>query len=161
MSVILIAQPLAGQSGQQKNSTPFDYYRLHFENKLPHPLRDTLFEKTVWHKKVSHLVLEDVKGKARVTLLMILPYPYNYKSQNFAIYYEYDNYKAAYDKYIWLDSFLKRNGVLRVLISGSRITEEKILFDGYDHIPEERIMKEYYERVKLHTEPGVIDDQAR
>lgn len=93
-------------------------------------LKDTLFEKTVWHKKVSHIVLEEKKEKYHVTLLMISPYPHNYHSRNYALYYEYDSMEEAYRKLIWMDKFLKNNGVLRIKILGSRILEEKILYDN-------------------------------
>ena len=91
-------------------------------------LKDTLFEKTIWHKKVSHILLEETSGSHRVSLLMIIPYPHNYKSQNYAIYYEYENLKEALEKLHWLDHFLKSNGVLRVKINGSKIVSEKIIF---------------------------------
>jgi len=97
-------------------------------------LKDTLFEKTVWHKKVSHIVLEEKKEKYHVTLLMISPYPHNYHSQNYALYYEYDSMEEAYHKFLWMDKFLKNNGVLRIRILGSRILEETILYNG-DMVP--------------------------
>lgn len=106
------------------------YYHLHFKKQPKHPLADTLFERTVWHRKVSHIVLEEQKNNFRVTLLMILPYHYNYKSQNYAIYYEFETYKQAFEKFIWLNKFLKQNGVARVFLNGSRIQKETILYAG-------------------------------
>lgn len=106
-----------------------EYYKLHFEKKPKHILADTLFERTVWHKKVSHIVLEERQDTFRVTLLMILPHPHNYKSQNYAIYYQFDNYTAAFKKLVWLDDFLKHNGVARVTLDGSLIVKENILYE--------------------------------
>jgi len=94
-------------------------------------LKDTLFEKTVWHRKVSHILIEESAEIHRVTILMILPYPHNYKSENYAIYYEYKEMKEALEKLHWLDRFLKSKGVMRVKINGSKIVSEKILFKGY------------------------------
>lgn len=105
-----------------------EYYKDHFHKKPKHPLADTLFERTVWHKKVSHIVLEEKKNSTRVTLLMILPYPHNYKSQNYAIYYEFKTYQQAFEKFVWLNQFLKDNGVARVTLNGSTIVKEEILY---------------------------------
>ncbi|MES0488626.1 MAG: hypothetical protein ABUK01_01450 [Leptospirales bacterium] len=106
------------------------YYELEFKKEPPRVWPDTLFEKTVWHKKVSHLVLEDKKDRFFVTLLMISPYPYNYKSQNYALHYEFFEYEEAFAKFVWLDNFIKNNGVLRIKILGSMIIEEKIIYKG-------------------------------
>lgn len=113
-----------------KRQSPLKYYELEFKKKPPHVLADTLFEKTIWHKKVSYLVLEDKGDKFHVTLLMIMPYPHNYKSQNYPLYYEYLNYEEAFKKFVWLDKLLRKNGVLRVHILGSKITKEKVLYPG-------------------------------
>ena len=105
-----------------------DYYKIHFQQKPKHPLADTLFEKTVWHRKVSHLVLEERAKKYRVTLLMITPYPHNYKSENYPLYYEFHSRKQARLKFEQLDSLLRENGVLRVHIKGSLIVKEETLY---------------------------------
>lgn len=125
-----------------ESANELDYYRIHFEKRPEHPLADTLFEKTVWKRKVSHLVLETYGEKHRVTLLMILEYPHNWKSQNYPIYYEYEQLSEALEKLHWLDSFLERRGVLRVHINGNLITKEEVLFEGYDFIPEKRVLGE-------------------
>ena len=105
-----------------------DYYRIHFEQKPKHAIHDTLFEKIVWHKKVSHLVLEERSGKYRVTLLMITPYPHNYKSENYPLYYEFHSRKQARLKFEQLDSLLRENGVIRVRIKGNLIVKEETLY---------------------------------
>jgi len=115
-----------------KNEIEIDsllYYKNNFRRLKKHPLADTLFAKTIWHKKVSHIVLEEVSQKIKVTLLMIMPYPYNYKSKNYAIHYEFRSYQKAFDKFTWLNKFLKKDGVLRVKIMGSKITSEKVLYN--------------------------------
>lgn len=108
---------------------PLDYYKNEFikEKKKSH-LADTLFEKTVWHKKISHIVIEEKKEFYYVTLLMIMPYPGNYKSQNYALHYKFKNFDVAFNKMQWLNKFLKDDGVLRVKILGSIIVSEKILY---------------------------------
>ena len=108
------------------------YDHPYFQKAKKHPLYDTLFEKTVWKRKVSHLVLEEKSGHIYLTLLMISPYSHNYKSFNYALHYEFKNYIDAYKKYRWLDDFLDRYGVLRIKILGSKIKSEEILFEGYD-----------------------------
>jgi len=120
-----IAAPYAIDTNRQLR-----YYELEFEKEPPRVWPDTLFEKTVWHKKVSHLVLEEKKDRFFVTLLMIMPYPYNYKSQNYPLHYEFFEYEKAFKKFIWLDKFIKNNGVLRIKILGSIIIEEKIIYKG-------------------------------
>ena len=106
-----------------------DYYKLHFKKQPKHLLADTLFEKTVWRRKVSHLVIEERNDRHRVTLLMISPYPYSYKSKNYAIYYELNSHKAALTKFKKLDLLLQNDGVLRVKLQGSQITKETILYE--------------------------------
>lgn len=95
-----------------------------------HTLKDTLFEKTIWHKKVSHIVLEEKKEYYHVSVLMIIPYPHNYKSQNYRIYYEFNDYQEALEKFQWIHDFLKEDGILRVRIFGSKIIDEKILYEN-------------------------------
>ena len=112
--------------GDQRN-----YYIYNLITKPDYFLNDKKKKKTVWRRKVSHLVLETVEDRHRVTLLMMERYPYNYKGQNYPIYYEYRNFEQAMQKYIRLDKFLSASGVMRVKIHGSLITDEKILFPGY------------------------------
>ena len=131
---IWIIALLIGPSLFGADENPLDYYHLEFETPEKHPLADTLFEKTIWHKKVSHLVIEEKPGSYQVTLLMILPYPHNYKSQNYPLYYEYATFQEAFDKFTWLNKFLRRNGVLRITILGSKITGEEILYEGNDEV---------------------------
>ena len=122
---ILFVTPYSGDTKSELR-----YYELEFQKKPARIWPDTLFEKTVWHKKVSHLVLEDKKDRYFVTLLMIMPYPYNYKSQNYALHYEFLEYEKAFEKFVWLDKFIKNNGVLRIKILGSLIIEEKVIYAG-------------------------------
>jgi hypothetical protein len=111
-------------------SNQSDYYKNEFaEQQVKYP-HDTLFSKVVWHKKVSHLVLGEKAGKNRVILLMRNPHPDAYKSQNYPIYYEFENYQQAMDKFMWINKFLKNDGVLTVKLNGALITEEKIIYTG-------------------------------
>ena len=113
-----------------QSQNPLDYYQDEFKKEEKHPLADTLFEKTVWHKKVSHIVIEEKPHAYQVTLLMILSYPHNYKSQNYPLYYEFTTFQEAFEKFTWLNRFLRNNGVLRITITGSKITSEKVLYEG-------------------------------
>ena len=61
---------------------------------------------------------------------MISPYPHNYKSKNYPIYYEFSSFKQAVQKMIWIDQFLRKNGILRAYLSGKRIINEEILWQG-------------------------------
>ncbi len=139
----------------QKSETPLDYYHLEFDKnyhpghwryrkgpqtpeipfgprKPPHALADTLFEKTVWHRKVSYLVLEERRNKFLVTLLMIQPYPTNYKSQNYPLHYEFSEMKPALEKLQSMNDELCRGTVYRIKIFGSKIISEKMVFQGKD-----------------------------
>ncbi|MDH5720480.1 MAG: hypothetical protein OEZ13_07630 [Spirochaetia bacterium] len=116
---IIMSFPLFSENGQK--TAPREEVNL----------KDTLFEKIVWQRKVSHIALEESQNIHRVTLLMIMPYPYNYKSQNYAIYYEFENLQEALEKLHGLDKFLKSNGVMRVKLNGSKIISEEIIFKGH------------------------------
>ena len=123
------------QSFSENILTHKDYYYLHFLKHKKHFLRDTLFEKTIWRKKVSHLVIESNPYHTskkddhlyRVTLLMIQQYPDNVYSHNYPIYYEYNTLEEAQTKFIWLDQFLNKNGIARVSLNGSKIIKENII----------------------------------
>ena len=113
-------------------SNPLDYYRLHFQERKKHPLHDTLFEKSIHRRKVSEILIEErSNNQFLVTLLMISPYPHNYKSLNYPIHYRFNNWQDAYKKFIWLDNFLDTQGIARVFLKGSFIVKETILFEGY------------------------------
>ena len=122
----IFAGDLPYPEGDERN-----YYIYNILPKEKHPLSDTLFEKTVWRRKVSHLVLETAGNKNRVTLLMMERYPWNYKGQNYPIYFEFDDFQTAFVKYTELDKFLDSSGVMRVKLQGAKIIEEKILYPGH------------------------------
>ena len=88
---------------------------------------DTMFEKIIWHKKVSNLVMETVNGEYYVTMLVSPQTPYNFKSSTYPLHYTFKSYDEAYKKFIWLDNFLKSGRILKVRISGNRILNETIL----------------------------------
>ena len=92
---------------------------------------DTLFSRVVWERKVSHILIENAKGSYKVVLLMVPSWPYSFRSHNYALYYQFSSYKEAWEKFHWLNAFLKCYGVLRVYLQGSRIVGEEILFSGY------------------------------
>lgn len=124
LGVIFFSGLIAVQSDQ------LDYYKNEFATVPTRFPRDTLFSKVVWHKKVSHIVLGDKTDKNRVILLMRNPHPDAYKSLNYTIYYEFDSFQKAMDKFMWINKFLRNNGVLTVKLNGATITEEKIIYKG-------------------------------
>jgi hypothetical protein len=88
---------------------------------------DTMFERVIWHKKVSFLVIESLQKGYHVTMLVVPESPYNFKGTTYPLHYFFLNYNEAFKKFIWLDSFLKKKGVLKVKIQGSNIVNEKIM----------------------------------
>lgn len=103
------------------------YYRDEFDARYKYPIYDTLFEKIVWERKVSHLVMEHQGNEYRVTLLMMEEYPHNYKGQNYPIHFAFKNFAEAATKYEFMNNFLRNNGVMAVGIDGKRIVKERIL----------------------------------
>ena len=59
---------------------------------------------------------------------MILPYPHNFRSKNYPIYYEFSSFKKAFQKMSWINEFLRGDGVLVATISGAKIVKEEILW---------------------------------
>lgn len=130
MKVALWVCIFMGQFSYAAEPGPLDYYKNEFK---PLPYRqwnDTLFSKVVWHKKVSHLVLGDKIGQNRVILLMKNPHPDAFKSMNYPVYYQFNTFQEAMDKFIWVHKFLRKNGVLIVELNGALITSEKIVYPG-------------------------------
>jgi len=110
-------------------NNPLDYYKLEFGKPDQKGFHDTLFKKYIWHKKVSHIIIEDKSDYFFVTILMILPYPHNYKSENYPLHYKFNNFQDTFNKFKWLNEFLKKNGVLEVTIRGNLITNETVLYN--------------------------------
>jgi len=109
-----------------------DYYKDEFTARYKYPVYDTLFEKIVWERKVSHLAMEFHSGEYWVTLLMMEEYPHNYKGQNYPIHFVYPTFAEASNKLHAMDYFLRHNGVMAVGIDGKRIVKEKILVQPKD-----------------------------
>lgn len=103
------------------------YYRDEFEARYKYPIYDTLFEKIVWERKVSHLVMEFHSQEYRVTLLMMEEYPHNYKGQNYPIHFAFKTFPEAAKKFEAMNHFLRNNGVMAVGLEGKKIVKEKIL----------------------------------
>jgi len=117
----LFAQP------KSSAENPLDYYKNEFIPRKPYQVYDTLFEKIVWHRKVSHLVLGEHNGKHRVTLLMIEEYPYAYKGWNYPIHFEFDRFDQASKQFAYLDQFLRKNGVMAVGLKGNVVLHSRVL----------------------------------
>ena len=132
--ILFFFTPLYAQNLPEYVSTDKEYYKNHFILIKKHYLKDTLFEKTIWRRKVSHLVVESKNLSFptvyRVTLLMIQSYPDNLYSHNYPLYYEFNTIEEAQTKLYWLDKFLDNNGVARIKIDGNKIIQESIVYKG-------------------------------
>ncbi len=121
----------------------YQYYRDEFAAGYKYPIYDTLFEKIVWERKVSHLVMEFHGSQAasrdgdeyRVTLLMMEEYPYNYKGQNYPIHFAFKTFGEASKKFEAMNHFLRNNGVMAVGLNGKRIVKERVLVEPVGNIP--------------------------
>lgn len=104
-----------------------DYYKDEFAARYKYPIYDTLFEKIVWERKVSHMVMEFRDTEYWVTLLMMEEYPHNYKGQNYPVYFAFKTLGEAAKKYEAINYFLRNNGVMAVGVDGKRIVRERVL----------------------------------
>ena len=107
-----------------------NYYDRYFQKLVKTEYNDTMFERIIWHKKVSHLIIESLNNGFYVTLLVIPETPYNYKAKTYPLHYYFKSYPEAFKKFTGLNGFLRNKGILKVKINGSIITEENILSDG-------------------------------
>lgn len=122
--IALILLPLAAEKTSRKEE--LQYYRQEFEARYKYPVYDTLFEKIVWERKVSHLVMGVEKDEYRVILLMMEEYPHNYKGQNYPIHFAFKTFPEAAQKFEAMNHFLRNNGVMAVGIDGKKIVKEKV-----------------------------------
>lgn len=122
-------------SGPASRRAELQYYRNEFEARYKYPVYDTLFEKIVWERKVSHLVMEFQSNEYRVTLLMMQEYPHNYKSHTYPIYFAFKSFSEAARKFESMNHFLRNNGVMAVGLDGNRIVKERILVEAKGNVP--------------------------
>lgn len=125
---LINANKLFSQNKTQSVAT--NVYEEMFRKPVKPEFSDSLFERFIWHKKVSHLVIETVRDGFYVTLLVIPETPYNFKAKTYPLHYQFESYNEAFRKFIWMDKFLKNEGILKVKIAGSKILEETILSSG-------------------------------
>ena len=118
------------------------YYRNEFEAGYKYPIYDTLFEKIVWERKVSHLVMEFQNNEYRVTLLMMQEYPHNYKSENYPIHFAFKSFGDAAKKFETMNHFLRNNGVMAVGLDGKRIVRERVLVQPVGSSPARPVLKD-------------------
>lgn len=123
----LTKTPLYAEKNTRKEE--LQYYRNEFEARYKYPIYDTLFEKIIWERKVSHLAMEIHGNEYRVTLLMMQEYPWNYKSQNYPIHFAYKSFGEAAQKFTSMNHFLRNNGVMAVGLNGKKIVKERILVE--------------------------------
>jgi hypothetical protein len=125
--------PLMAEKTTRKEE--LEYYRREFEARYKYPVYDTLFEKIVWERKVSHLVMGIEKDEYRVTLLMMEEYPHNYKGQNYPIHFVFPTLAEAAKKFEFMNRFLRNNGVMAVGLEGNKIVKERILVNPVGSSP--------------------------
>jgi len=107
-----------------------NYYDKFFITNPKTRYNDSLFERVIWHKKVSFLTIESITNGYYVTMLVIPETLYNYKAKTYSLHYYFKNYDEAFKKFTWVDDFLKKKGIMKVKISGSLILEEAILSES-------------------------------
>jgi hypothetical protein len=130
--LLTMSLPAAEKTSRKEE---LQYYREEFEAGYKYPIYDTLFEKIVWERKVSHLVMEFHNNEYRVTLLMMEEYPYNYKGQNYPIHFAFKTFPEAAKKFEAMNLFLRNNGVMAVGIEGKKIVKERILVNPVGSSP--------------------------
>lgn len=131
--LLVTTNPVAPQQSSRKDQ--LQYYRQEFEAGYKYPIYDTLFEKIVWERKVSHLVMEFQSNEYRVTLLMMDSYPYNYKAQTYPVFFAYSSFADAAKKFELMNHFLRNNGVMAVGLDGKRIVKERVLVAPVGNVP--------------------------
>lgn len=138
--LLLVPDTILGEKGSRKEQ--LQYYRDEFEAGYKYPIYDTLFEKIVWERKVSHLVMEFHGNEYRVTLLMMQEYPYNYKSENYPIHFAFKSFSDAAKKFETMNMFLRNNGVMAVGLDGKRIVRERVLVQPVGSSPARPVLKD-------------------
>lgn len=131
--VVLCSTIFAAEKPSYKDE--YQYYKDEFTAGYKYPVYDTLFEKIVWERKVSHLVMEFQSDEYRVTLLMMQEYPYNYKDQNYPIHFAFKTFAEAAKKFEAMNHFLRNNGVMAVGLDGKRIVKERVLVAPVGNAP--------------------------
>ncbi len=144
--VVLCSTILAADKPTYKDE--YQYYKEEFTAGYKYPIYDTLFEKIVWERKVSHLAMEFHSNEYRVTLLMMQEYPYNYKDQNYPIHFAFKSFPEAAKKFEAMNHFLRNNGVMAVGLDGKKIVRERILVEAKGSAPA---------RPRLEDSPGNKD----
>ena len=135
MVLVPVLLPLSAGERPTSRRSALEYYRNEFEARYKYPVYDTLFEKVVWERKVSHLVMEFHNNEYWVTLLMMEEYPYNYKGQTYPIYFPFKTFSEAAQKFESMNLFLRNNGVMAVGLQGKRIIKERILVESKGSVP--------------------------
>lgn len=140
---IVLAFSVAIWPERTSSREEYQYYRDEFTAGYKYPVYDTLFEKIVWERKVSHIVMEFHGSRAasrdsdeyRVTLLMMEEYPYNYKGQNYPIHFAFKSFPEAAKKFEEINHFLRNSGVMAVGIEGKKIVKERVLVAPVGNVP--------------------------
>ncbi len=139
LALLVVTRTVLGEQGSRKDQ--LQYYRNEFEAGYKYPIYDTLFEKIVWERKVSHLVMEFHNNEYRVTLLMMQEYPHNYKSENYPIHFAFKSFGDAAKKFERMNHFLRNNGVMAVGLDGKRIVRERVLVQPVGSAPPRPVLK--------------------
>lgn len=139
-SLLAVTNSIFGEQNSRKEQ--LQYYRNEFEAGYKYPIYDTLFEKIVWERKVSHLVMEFHSNEYRVTLLMMQEYPWNYKGENYPIHFAFKSFGDAAKKFEAMNLFLRNNGVMAVGLDGKKIVRERILVQPVGNSPARPVLKD-------------------
>lgn len=137
---LVVNNTVSGEKASRKEQ--LQYYRDEFEAGYKYPIYDTLFEKIVWERKVSHLVMEFHNNEYRVTLLMMQEYPHNYKSENYPIHFAFKSFADAAKKFETMNHILRNNGVMAVGIDGKTIVRERVLVQPLGSSPPRPVLKD-------------------
>ena len=138
--LLIVTNSILGEQNSRKEQ--LQYYRNEFEAGYKYPIYDTLFEKIVWERKVSHLVMEFHSNEYRVTLLMMQEYPWNYKGENYPIHFAFKSFGDAAKKFETMNLLLRNNGVMAVGLDGKRIVRERILVQPVGNSPARPVLKD-------------------
>lgn len=143
LALLLAAASVAAQDQKPGRKDELQYYHQEFEAQYRYPVYDTLFEKILWERKVSHLLMDFQSDEYRVTLLVMQEYPWNYKGQTYPVYFAFKNFADAAQKFEYLNRFLRNSGVLAVGLNGSRIIRERILLEPKGNVPARPRLKDW------------------
>jgi hypothetical protein len=88
---------------------------------------DSLFERTVDHRTVSYLVLEDKKSGPWVTMLLVPAGQDAYKGQNYPVHIPANSFPDAANILRKIDSALLAGNQIYIKLLGSKVIDWRII----------------------------------